>query len=49
MIESIARGKRVVLGADLNGHVGEGHRGDFQKREEHGVTYKSGGRSTQIV
>ncbi|XP_019721309.1 uncharacterized protein LOC109513350 [Hippocampus comes] len=80
--ESIPRGERVVIGADLNGHVGEGNRGDeevmgkfglrdrnlegqavvdfakrmemavvntyFQKREEHLITYKSGGRSTQI-
>uniref|UniRef100_A0A3Q1HUU5 Acyltransferase n=1 Tax=Anabas testudineus TaxID=64144 RepID=A0A3Q1HUU5_ANATE len=76
------QGERVVVGADFNGHVGEGNRGneevmgrfgvkernlegqmvvDFtkrmemavvntylQKREEHRVTYKSGGRSTQV-
>ena len=81
MIESIPRGESVVLGADFNGQVGEGNRGDekvmgtfgvkdrnlkgpsvadfakrmeigvvntyFQKTEEPGVTYKSGGRSTQ--
>ncbi|KAK3555042.1 hypothetical protein QTP86_006366, partial [Hemibagrus guttatus] len=75
-------GERVVIGADFNGHVGEGNTGDeevmgkfgvkerklegqmvvdfakrmdmgvvntyFQKREEHRVTYKSGGRSTQV-
>ncbi|KAK3534887.1 hypothetical protein QTP70_001919 [Hemibagrus guttatus] len=80
--ESIPTGERVVIGADFNGHVGEGNRGDeevmgkfgvrernlegqmvvdfakrmdmavvntyFQKREEHRVTYKSGGRSTQV-
>ncbi|KAK3574844.1 hypothetical protein QTP86_018427, partial [Hemibagrus guttatus] len=80
-MESIPTGERVVIGADFNGHVGEGNRGDeevmgkfgvkernlegqmvvdfakrmdmavvntyFQKREEHRVTYKSGGRSTQ--
>ncbi|KAK3526392.1 hypothetical protein QTP70_025421, partial [Hemibagrus guttatus] len=79
--ESIPTGKRVVIGADFNGHVGEGNTGDeevmgkfgvkernlkgqmvvdfakrmdmgvvntyFQKREEHRVTYKSGGRRTQ--
>ena len=72
----------VVIGADFNGHVGEGNRVDenvmgrygdkarnaegqmvvdfatrmemavlntyFKKREEHRVTYKSGGRSTQV-
>ncbi|XP_062866594.1 uncharacterized protein LOC134329279, partial [Trichomycterus rosablanca] len=82
VIESIPKEERVVIGADLNGHVGEGNRGDeevmgrfgvkernqegqmvvdfakrmemavvntyFQKREEHRVTYKSGGRSSQV-
>ncbi|KAK3533160.1 hypothetical protein QTP70_012245 [Hemibagrus guttatus] len=82
VMESIPTGERVVIGADFNGHVGEGNRGDeevmgkfgvkernlegqmvvdfakrmdmavvntyFQKREEHRVTYKSGGRRTQI-
>ncbi|MCJ8747555.1 hypothetical protein PDJAM_G00154780 [Pangasius djambal] len=82
VIESIPTGERVVIGADFNGHVGEGNTGDeevmgkfgvkernlegqmvvdfakrmdmavvntyFQKREEHSVTYKSGGRSTQV-
>ena len=81
-IQSIPRDERVVIGADFNGHVGAGNRGDeeamgrfgiqernaegqmvvdfakrmemavvntfFQKRQEHRVTYKSGGRSTQI-
>ncbi|KAK3542806.1 hypothetical protein QTP70_003007 [Hemibagrus guttatus] len=80
VIESIPTGERVVIGANFNGHVGEGNTGDeevmgkfgvernlegqmvvnfakrmdmavvntyFQKREEHRVTYKSGGRSTQ--
>ena len=28
MIQSISRGETVVVGADLNGHVGEGNRGD---------------------
>ncbi|KAK3573265.1 hypothetical protein QTP86_019235 [Hemibagrus guttatus] len=80
--ESIPTGERVVIGADFNGHVGEGNTGDeevmgkfgvkernlegqmvvdfakrmdmgvvntyFQKREEHRVTYKSGGRRTQV-
>ncbi|KAK3555021.1 hypothetical protein QTP86_005710 [Hemibagrus guttatus] len=82
VMESIPTGERVVIGADFNGHVGEGNTGDeevmgkfgvkernlegqmvvdfakrmdmgvvntyFQKREEHSVTYKSGGRSTQV-
>ena len=28
LIESISKEKRIVLGADLNGHVGEGNIGD---------------------
>ncbi|KAK3554952.1 hypothetical protein QTP86_001867 [Hemibagrus guttatus] len=82
VMESIPTGERVVIGADFNGHAGEGNTGDeevmgkfgvkernlegqmvvdfakrmdmgvvntyFQKREEHRVTYKSGGRSTQV-
>ncbi|KAK3510485.1 hypothetical protein QTP70_009155 [Hemibagrus guttatus] len=47
VMESIPMGERVVIGADFNGHVGEGNRGDEEKREEHRVTYKSGGRRTQ--
>ncbi|KAK3529213.1 hypothetical protein QTP70_021446 [Hemibagrus guttatus] len=57
VMESIPMGERVVIGADFNGHVGEGNlEGQmvvdfakrmvntyFQKREEHRVTYKSGG------
>ncbi|KAK3545530.1 hypothetical protein QTP70_008050 [Hemibagrus guttatus] len=82
VMESIPTGERVVIGADFNGHVGEGNTGDeevmgkfgvkernlegqmvvdfakrmdmgvvntyFQKREEHRVTNKSGGRRTQV-
>ncbi|KAK3535513.1 hypothetical protein QTP70_016936 [Hemibagrus guttatus] len=82
VMESIPTGERVVIGADFNGHVGEGNTGDeevmgkfgvkernlegqmvvdfakrmdmgvvntyFQKREEHRVNYKSGGRRTQV-
>ncbi|KAK3540849.1 hypothetical protein QTP86_002341, partial [Hemibagrus guttatus] len=82
VMESIPTGERVEIGADFNGHVGEGNTGDeevmgkfgvkernlegqmvvdfakrmdmgvvntyFQKREEHRVTYKSGGRRTQV-
>ncbi|KAF3692496.1 hypothetical protein EXN66_Car008172 [Channa argus] len=28
VMQSIPRGERVVIGADFNGHVGEGNRGD---------------------
>ena len=82
LIESISKEERIVLGADLNGHVGEeniedeevmerygagtrnkegsmvvdfGKRMDlaivntyFKKKDEHRVTYKSGGKSTQV-
>ena len=82
LVERIPKEERVVIGADFNGHGGEGNRGDehvmgrygdkarnaegqmvvgfatrmemavldtyFKKREEHRVTYKSGGRSTQV-
>ena len=82
LIESISTEERIVLGADRNGHVGEGNIGDeeimrrysagtrnkegsmvvdfgkrmdlvivntyFKKKDEHRVTYKSGGKSTQV-
>ena len=82
LIESISKEERIVLGADHNGHVGEGNIGDeeimgrygaetrnkegsivvdfgkrmdlaivntyFKKKDEHRVTYKSGGKSTQV-
>ena len=82
LIESISTEERIVLGADLNRHVGEGNIGDeeimgrygagtrnkegsmvvgfgkrmdlaivntyFKKKDEHRVTYKSGGKSTQV-
>ena len=82
LIESISKEERIVLGADLNGNVGEGSIGDeeimgrygagtrnkqgsmvvdfgkrmdlaivntyFKKKDEHRVTYKSGGKSTQV-
>ncbi|KAK3567437.1 hypothetical protein QTP86_019834 [Hemibagrus guttatus] len=47
VMESIPTGERVVIGADFNGHVGEGNTSE-EKREEHRVTYKSGGRSTRV-
>ena len=81
LIESISKEERIVLGADLNGHVGKGNIGDeeimgrygagtrnkegsivvdFGKRmdfaivnylfqeDEHRMTYKSGGKSTEV-
>ncbi|XP_051780695.1 craniofacial development protein 2-like [Erpetoichthys calabaricus] len=82
VMNSVPKGQKVVIGADFNGHVGEGNSGDeevmgrygvkerneegqrivdfakwmdmavvnmyFKKREEHTVTYKSGGRCTQV-
>ena len=82
LIECVSKQERIVLGADLNGHVGEGNIGDeeimgrygagtrnkegsmvvdfakrmdlaivntyFKKKDEHRVTYKSGGKSTQV-
>ena len=82
LIESISTEERIVLGADLNGHVCEGNiadeeimgrygagtknkegsmvvnfgkrmdlaivNTDFKKKDEHRVTYKSGGKSTQV-
>ena len=82
LIESVSKEKRIVLGADLNGHVGEGNIGYeeimgrygdgtrnkegsmvvdfakrmdlaianiyFKKKDEHRMTYKSGGKSTQV-
>ena len=83
LIQSISTEERTVLGADLNGHVGEGNIGDeeimgrygagtrnkeelmvvdfgkrmdlaivntyFKKKDEHRVTYKSGGKSTKLI
>ena len=82
LIESITTEERIVLGADLNGHVGKRNIGDeeimgrygagtrnkegsivgdfgkkmdlamvntyFKKKDEHRMTYKSGGKSTQV-
>ncbi|XP_060800080.1 uncharacterized protein LOC132901597 [Neoarius graeffei] len=82
VVESIPREERVLIGADFNGHVGKGNRGDedvmgrcgvsernvegqmvvdfskrmnlakvntyFKKKEQHRVTFKSGGKSTQV-
>ncbi|KAI5628036.1 hypothetical protein C0J50_8274 [Silurus asotus] len=82
VVEGVPRNKRLVIVADLNGHVGEVNRGDeevmgrygfkernvegqilvdfakrmemgvvntyFKKKVDHRVTYKSGGRCTQV-
>uniref|UniRef100_A0A8C4R3Y4 Endonuclease/exonuclease/phosphatase domain-containing protein n=1 Tax=Eptatretus burgeri TaxID=7764 RepID=A0A8C4R3Y4_EPTBU len=81
VVESVSKDERVVIGADFNGHVGEGNRDDkevmgrygvnernvegqmvvdfakrmemavintYFKKEEHRVTYKSGGKCTQV-
>ncbi|KAK3562881.1 hypothetical protein QTP86_011114 [Hemibagrus guttatus] len=37
VIESIPKGERVVIGADLNGHVGEGNTGDEEVMGKFGV------------
>ena len=76
LIESVSKEETIVLGTDLNGHVGKGNIGNeeimgrystgtrnkegslvvdlaivntyFKKKDEHRVTYKSGGKSTQV-
>ena len=82
IVENLPREEQVIIGADFNGHVGEGNCGDekvlgkhgfkqrneegqmivdfakrmelgvintyFRKKDEHKITYKSGGRSTQV-
>ena len=82
-VEKIPKNERIMVRADLNGHVGEGNNGDeecmgrhglgrrnnegqavmyfakrmelsitntyFVKKPAHRVTYKSGGRSSQVV
>ncbi|MCJ8739545.1 hypothetical protein PDJAM_G00048360 [Pangasius djambal] len=37
VIESIPMGQRVVIGADFNGHVGEGNTGDEEVMGKFGV------------
>ncbi|KAK3528113.1 hypothetical protein QTP86_023836 [Hemibagrus guttatus] len=37
VMESISTGERVVIGADFNGHVGEGNRGDEEVMDKFGV------------
>ncbi|KAK3525864.1 hypothetical protein QTP70_010936 [Hemibagrus guttatus] len=37
VMESIPAGERVVIGADFNGHVGEGNRGDEEVMGKFGV------------
>ena len=35
MVESVHKGERVLIGADLNGHVGEVNRGDKEVMGRH--------------
>ena len=83
LIKNISKEERIFLGANLNGHVGEGNIGDeeimgrygagirnkersmvvdfkkrmdlaivntyFKKKDKHRMTYKSGGKSNQVV
>ena len=36
-VEKIPRNERIVMGADLNGHVGEGNNGDEECMDRHGL------------
>ena len=36
-VEKIPRNERIVVGADLNGHVGEGNNGDEKCMARHGL------------
>ena len=40
-VEKIPRNERVVVGADLNGHVGEGNNGDEECMGRHGLGKKN--------
>lgn len=41
LMQSIPRDESAVVGADLNGHVGEGNRGDEEVMRMHGVKDRS--------
>lgn len=41
LMQSIPRGERVVVRADLNGHVSEGNRGDEEVMGKYGVKDRS--------
>ena len=36
-VEKIPRNERIVMGVDLNGHVGEGNNGDEECMGRHGL------------
>ena len=36
-VEKIPKNERIVVGADLNGHVGEGNNGDEECMSRHGL------------
>ncbi|KAI2650822.1 4-hydroxy-tetrahydrodipicolinate synthase [Labeo rohita] len=48
VVVRVPKEEKVVIGPNFNGHVGEGNRGDEEKKGEHRVTYKSGERCTQV-
>ena len=37
VMQSIPESERVVIGADFNGHVGEGNTGDERVMEKYGI------------
>ncbi|KAF7651843.1 hypothetical protein LDENG_00104720, partial [Lucifuga dentata] len=41
VMQSIPRGERVVIGADFNGHVGAGNRGDEEVMGKFGIQEKN--------
>ena len=48
LIESISKEERIVLGADLNGHVGEGNIGDKEIMGRYGTGTRNKERSMVV-